>query len=404
MSKLIRQLLNESDPRFTISLTRLEFAAGKPGIDSRLTAEILSTVMAKMQSIGLDPRDTTGAELYAALCEKAVQADEQVRAYLGHPANIDSGAEALKKMALEIVGKKDTWSVKMVSLRGLLKANPPKKVMKAFHFQSVDSMAKRMDPAEVIMAARVVESKTWWLKTKKLFDEFGTKDFEKSQLKLIALSDERWIKVMTEHALNVGHGVIGSKECGAVGFVPLDGKTAYVSTLTRILHSINEVLLHGAFLKLHYVNPSIGNILVHAIDEGELMHTSVSGAVFHWRDIQRYYGTLPDESDTTFAHLDVHDLGWVSLETQLSLRIPELAFWVGLDFCGVSYGDGRVISCNVMDVSLSANMGLSHSRMFTDKMARSLRSELMARYVSVPVARALVLKQFDISGINEENW
>ena len=57
-----------------------------------------------------------------------------------------------------------------------------------------------------------------------------------------------------------------------------------------------------------------------------------------------------------------------------------------------------------MDVAVSANLDLSHSRMFTDRMVRSLRSELMARYIAVPAARAIVLKQFDISGINDENW
>ena len=140
MSKLIRQLLNETDPRFSISLTRLEFAAGKPGIDTRLTAEILSTTRAKMLSIGLDPSDTTGAELYGALCQQAVLADEHVRAYLGHPANVDSGAQAIKKLALEIIGKRETWSVKTVALRSILKKNPPKKVMKAFNYSSVDSI------------------------------------------------------------------------------------------------------------------------------------------------------------------------------------------------------------------------------------------------------------------------
>lgn len=404
MSKLIRQLLSETDPRFSISLTRLEFAAGNPGIDARLTAEIISMVKEKMLTIGLDPKDTSGAELYGALCEKVLQADEQIRSYLGHPANIDSGAKALKKLALEITGPRDTWSVKAVSLRGLLKSNPPKKVMKAFGYLSIDSMTRRIDPAEVIIAARVVESKTWWQKTKSLFNELQTKDFEVSQFRLIELSDAKWIKVVAEHNERTGHGVIGSKECGVVGFVPVEGKATYVTALTRLLHAVNEVLLHGAYLRLHFVNPSIGNILVHAIDEGELMRTSVSGAVFHWRDIQRYFGSLPEESETTFAHLDVHDLGWMSLETQLSLRIPELVFWVGLDFCGISYGEGRVLSCNVMDVALSASLGLAHSRMFTDKMARGLRSELMARYVAVPAARTLVLKQFDISEINEENW
>ncbi len=404
MSKLIRQLLGESDPIFSIGLTRLEFAAGKPGIDTRLTSEVLSITREKIAALGLDPSDTTGAELYAALCQKAIQADECVRAYLGHPANIDSGSESIKKLLLTVAGKKHTWAVKAVVLRSIIKKNPPKKVMKALHFQSADSMAKRTEPAEILMAARIVESKTWWIRTKKEFENLGTKDFEKSELKLITLSDSKWLELINEYSAQSGHGVVSCKEAATIGFVPIEGKAAYISTVALALHAMNEVTLHGAFLKLHFVNPSIGNVLVHAIDEGQLIRTSVSGAVFHWRDVQRYFGSLPDDAETSFAHLDVHDLGWMALETRLSLLMPELAFWIGSDFCGVSYGDKRILSCNIMDVALSAQLELGHSRMYTNKMERALRSELMARYIAVPAARALVLKQFDISGINDENW
>lgn len=404
MSKLIRQLLNEADPRFAISLTRLEFAAGQPGIDVRLTSEIKSLTREKIASLGLDPADTTGAELYAALCSKAVDTEAHLLAYLGHPANVESGARAIKKFIFEIVGPKETWSVKDVALRSIIKKNPPKKVMKIFHYQSVDSLAKRMPPCEVILAARIAESKTWWQKTKKLFEQLGTKDFEKSNLKLLPLSDEKWIQLMSEYDRDGGYSVISSKECGAVGFVPLPGKATYLATVTRALHDVNEVLLHSAFLKLHYVNPSIGTILVHAVTEGELLKTSVSGAAFHWRDVQRYYGQLPEADEASFAHLDINDLGWVRTEMKVALHIPEFAFWVGLDFCGVSYGEGRIVSCNVIDVAVSLNAGLSHAHMFTVNLQRSLRNELMARYIAIPVARALVLKQFDISTINEENW
>lgn len=402
MSKLIRQLLGESDPRFTLALSRLESAAGSPGVDVRLGAEIMSTMHAKMMALGLDPKDTTGAELYGALMAKLSETEEHVIAYLGHPANIDQAAQVIKKLVDSVMPQAHTWAVKDVSMRKLLKANPPKKVMKAFHFQSADSLARRMDPGQVILAARIVESKTWWAKTKKLYEQFGNQDFERTPVKVIMLTDARWMELLASEHTNgqlATSKVLKSKECGYVGVCPA-GHYKYTQSLVDTLHAINELRLYGSLLKLHYVNPSIGNVLVHAIDDGDMMTTHIAGNAFHWRDVQRHFGLLVAEGERQFAHLDIHDLGWTAVETRLAVLIPDFSFWVGTDLLGVSYGDQRVVSCNISDLA-SSN---TYADMPKSGLGRALKSELMARYLTKPIARALVLKQFDISGIQEENW
>jgi hypothetical protein len=404
MSKLIRQFLGEKDPRFSMALARLEAASGMQGIDARLTAEILSTTRQKITSLGLDPNDTTGVELYRALESKLRTSEEQLVAYLGHPAHIDAGATALVKLAEQILGKHETWSIKPITARKLIRDNPPKKVMKAFHYQSVDSMARRMDPAEVLMAARLVESTAWWARTKKGFSALSSKDFEKSSLRVVPLTGGPWLNLLTAAAATRGHATLQSKECATVGLLPLGSEVGYVTSLISVLHAINEVRLHGTFLKLHFVNPSIGNMLVHAIDDGTLIHAQVAGMSFHWRDVQRYYGLQVAETDRTFSHLDVHDLGWIAIETKLSLQIPDFAFWVGLDYCGVSYGDGKVISCNILDVAEAVSLGRTYDHMSLRNLSRAVRGELLARYLVVPSARAAVLKQFDISTNIEEDW
>jgi hypothetical protein len=404
MSKLIRQLLQEDDPRFAVGLTRLEKSAGNPGIDVRLTAEIMSLSRAKIAALGLDPSDTTGAELYAGLSAKAVESNSYILSFLGHPASIDQGNARLLELVTDILGKKVIWTTKPVALKRICKANPPKKVMKAFHFTSVDSLAKRMDTAEIFLAARIVESKTWWDKTKKLFIGLRESDFEQGELKVLSCSDLRWLPLLTEWEKTKGHRVIGSKETGAVCFSIGGGDANYLTALTSLLRTCNEVCVYSTYLKLHFVHPSIGNVLVHAVEDGELIHTSLSGAVFHWRDVQRYFGTLAEEGEVSFVHLDTYDLGWIQTETALSLKIPELAFWIATDMVGVSYGDDRVISMNVSDISISTNLELGFSSMMSGELMRSLRSELMARYVQFPTSRALVLKQFDISSISGENW
>ena len=66
MTKLAR-LLGNSHPLFRYNIEQLEKATGNAGIDIRLAAEILQRAHGAMRAIGLDPKDTTADELYAAL-------------------------------------------------------------------------------------------------------------------------------------------------------------------------------------------------------------------------------------------------------------------------------------------------------------------------------------------------
>jgi hypothetical protein len=404
MSKLIRQLLGEKDPLFTVGLTRLEAAAGKPAIDVALIAEIQSTARAKIAELGLDPLDTHGKELYAALREKASSGDAALRSYLGHPASSDAASDAIVRLVSDVVGEKTTWSIKHTAIKTLFKSNPPKKVMKAFHYQSLDSFVRRMDMSEAMLAARLVEGPQWWAKTKKLLACLTSKDFGASKLELIQLTSPTWLPLLSTVAKEKGYTVIGSKECGAIGLYSQVDSLSVLSTTLHVLQMVNEVVLHGTFLKLHYVSPTIGNALVHAIDEGGLIHGSLSGVAIHWRDVQRYFGSLAADGDVYFSHLDTNDLGWVAMETRLALLVPDLAFWVGTDFIGVSYGDNKQVSCNLVDVVTNVVQDNDHKSAGNRWLKRALRSELMARYAAHPVTRALLLKQFDLSSDIDQNW
>lgn len=63
----LKDLLENDHPLFTANLARLEKAAGNAGIDTRLVADITHKAHDAMRSLGLDPADTTGVELFNAL-------------------------------------------------------------------------------------------------------------------------------------------------------------------------------------------------------------------------------------------------------------------------------------------------------------------------------------------------
>ncbi len=77
----LKDLLENDHPLFTRNIGELERATGNAGIDTRLVADITHKAHDTMRSLGLDPADTTGVELYNAL-KNAVR-NNQFEALLG---------------------------------------------------------------------------------------------------------------------------------------------------------------------------------------------------------------------------------------------------------------------------------------------------------------------------------
>lgn len=67
MSKFLADILANDHPLFTHNLVQLERAAANSGVDTRLIGDITEKAHAAMRSLGLDPSDTHGKELYLAL-------------------------------------------------------------------------------------------------------------------------------------------------------------------------------------------------------------------------------------------------------------------------------------------------------------------------------------------------
>ncbi|HRF28472.1 MAG TPA: carbohydrate kinase family protein [Candidatus Saccharibacteria bacterium] len=67
MSKFLADLLANDHPLFTHNLVQLERAAGNDGVDTRLIGDITEKTHTVMRTLGLDPADTHGKELYLAL-------------------------------------------------------------------------------------------------------------------------------------------------------------------------------------------------------------------------------------------------------------------------------------------------------------------------------------------------
>lgn len=83
MAKFLQQLLDAKEPLFTHGLIHLEKATGNTGIDARLIGDIHEKAYGVMRKLGLDPKDTTTKELWAALHGKYAKDTLKNTAYVG---------------------------------------------------------------------------------------------------------------------------------------------------------------------------------------------------------------------------------------------------------------------------------------------------------------------------------
>ena len=131
MSRVLGQLLGANQVSFRQQVQQLERAAGLPSADIRLAAHTMQATRQKVRELGLDPADTTGPELYAALQTRLAQDEVRVRAALNlradiHPVDIlENVARHLNKLDTH----SDLFVVKPTVMKQLLIKLKPKATM-----------------------------------------------------------------------------------------------------------------------------------------------------------------------------------------------------------------------------------------------------------------------------------
>lgn len=127
MSRVLSQLLDATEPKFTMALRQLEEQTSHPSVDVALTATIVSTVHRKIRELGLDPADTTGKELYHALQGLVARHDEYLSRIIGTSPQDELHLQlaAIQKAVDKLPIPKKTWALKHSVAKKVLKSCPP---------------------------------------------------------------------------------------------------------------------------------------------------------------------------------------------------------------------------------------------------------------------------------------
>jgi hypothetical protein len=400
MSRLLSELLEAEEPLFGMAIKQLEQASGHTSVDVRLTAEIVGKVHMKTRALGLDPRDTTGKELYHALLNLIKKHDAFLAERIGgqDPDDVQTMLWRVKEVVEALDVPKTAWVLKHSVAKRLIKAMPPKNVMKQLGYRSIDSMIKREPVSELFGAMRFIESEDWQHKFVSKYVTLKPSDFETRQIEIVHVTPEKWNGSAAKFVQSKRHNITHLKELGVILMLPMPlqrmpGIT--ITSLSLLLHYINEIRLYSSFFKSQQVSAHFSKILVDTLTSDPGKHAAVAGQHIHWRVIHRHFGTSKRGHPELFEpHVEPEDLLWRRTEETLYRLEPALHFWYDMEYVAVEF-DGRPVSFNLMDLAVSYVNNLPYGQHSVRHMQDSLWNEIYLRYVGEEAIENQVLRQLD---------
>lgn len=384
-----------------MTIEQLEKATGNQGLDARLTAEIITKAQLKTKELGLDPKDTTGEELYHALLSMVQKHDEFLAEKIGgtDPTDVADLIPKMKKIVDSMDLPKKVWVLKTSVAKRLLQAMPPKNVMKHLGYKSIDSMIKREPIYELFGSLRFAEDGKWLNVFLAKYKSLSPSDFETRKIEIVTMDPKKWGGITGEFVKKKRHNLTHLKELGVILMLPMPLKKMQgisITVLPLLLHYMNEVRLYSAFFKLQQVKSDFGKILVDTLVADPDKHAVMAGKNIHWRVIQRYFGKLEHENHPEIfePHVQPEDLHWRKAEEVLYKLEPALHFWHDMDYVAI-LKDDRPVTFSLMDVAISYVNNLPYGEQAIYHFRESLWNEIFIRYMGTKTLEAQVLKQLD---------
>lgn len=408
MSRLLSELLGSAEPGFSLLVKQLERAGGHPSADVRLTAEIAGNAQSKNRILGLDAHDTNGPELYHSLLLLAEKHDRLLRQSLGS-SSADDGHNTLlmAKTAVNRLSLPDgCWALKRSTAKKLLKAMPPRNVMKHLGYRSLDSLLKRENTAELYGALCFLESGKWLERFTASYKTLTSADFESRQIEIVGLPRAKWGDVAADYARKQHSNLIGIRIMGAIVVLPLPGQAPpglLLATTSLMAYYIRQIRMYSVYCKLHQVKADFGALAGRALTDQPDFAAELAGNLLPWPVLLYHFGNESKRQQAAVfePHVQHEDVSWRPVADVIGVFDPELEFWQSTDYLGASYPEG-VVTYNLLDVSLNYCNNIPYSRRVVYHMREALWYELYARYLAQEVLERDILGQLEANILEAE--
>lgn len=293
MSQALAELLGKPKEEVAKWVGTMEAATGYKSQDVRILADMNLSLRQKISVLGLDPDDTTSEELYHALVAKYGRDSALVNKAL----DVDdrAGFAVRQNLAIGLLGhiapSAHSWTLKNPAARAILKKLPPKKVMKAWGYRSVDSLLKREDAAEVVLAAKATEPAIWQKNFAAALRKAGQADYHFAHVRVLRLNAER----------SYGQdSCLHDSQLGVVALNPAKNHgTSVLSMALLLLRGIEQASLRFEAKPLTKINPALSfwrgaeHLLARA--EGPPVSLNIN-------DVSRSYDEASKFGEHSFSH------------------------------------------------------------------------------------------------------
>lgn len=408
MPSRLAVFLQAKEPLFDRALAELEQRTGQKGTDAALAGEIASKAGRAMAGLGLES-DCAGPELYQALIAKVRGQDEHLAATIGgrDPQDVHEMIPLIVRRVEQVQMPRGGWFIKPETAESLLKATPPRSVMKRLGHGTVEELLQKEDLYEIYGALRFAEDADWLNRFNAKYKTLKPADFEPRSIRIVQFDPNKWGDIAEHFIQKKLHNITNLKEMGAICVMPMaiermPGVTLKVMPL--IFHYFNEIRLYSAFFKLVKAKRNFGQVAARTLIADTPDVPLIQGGHIHWRVIQRYFGKLKDESHPEIfePHVQPEDLHWRKAENLLYQVDPELEMWRDMDYVAV-LKDGQTVTFNLMDISLSYSNGLKYEDRYLYHFRESLWNEIFARYMGQGLLEEQLLVKLDNAMIKPES-
>lgn len=358
----IAKILRADQDTFKDATMRLEAVTGRKGIIERIAEENEILIRDRLDKLGLG-RKVGAKDIYDALISKIEADDHKLFELMGRPAASDRECcdrELTKARA--VVNPPLGFFMKLDKAAEFVRREPPRNVMKALGYASVNDLIEKEDIYNIYAALRFVEGSEWLNGTFfKQYESLKPSDFEFREFVSRAM-DERWVRLSEGFVKKKYHNLSHLKELGFIFSLPvtLGISGELLRSFTLSLHYYNEVAFYS-YLFAMYAEHEPQNFASNIISllRGDALDKRLpSSEKSQWLVIPRYFAKDdPNDWRLFEPHINPEALHWERAERNLDTLPMDFSFWTDLNWVGDEFpttaGIDVRVSFNLVDTVMS---------------------------------------------------
>lgn len=374
MTRLLVRLFEAPEVEFRGLIDDWEKKTGRNSVDISLTNKLMHQSKEILKYINLDD-NASEREVYHALNDVIANENDKIKNEL----KIDDSStptDVLKKIIKFINGKDvagQSFYLKPTKAREFIKKHPPKKIMKALGYRSVDSLLKREPYGLIINLAKGREGVEWNREYARFCNNLVGSDFSLHDITITLVSDKTANK-MTDSGFSRSYLVRNCPELGAIFLLPPQRrfKLDAITCLVAVVDAVYQTRQYGSYFNFQSFQKDFGkkisSVIAHGIRPGSADEFSVMWPAA-WHHIARtnvddplvLESKIDKPSDIVVAHF--------------GLSLP----WHKFEY--LAYGKENPVSLNLLDAVTNASNDVRFENRFLHTLQQEVWDKLSSEYI-----------------------